>query len=333
MTLLFLFAGLAFHHRSSPTAALDLLAGLALELDRAKLKVNPAPAVFVAEALGLCLAKKVLPDELATGFRQTCLDAIADAVEVKARQTLGLCLGHLGDPRIKDLRDPRAYVEVPAGVYVYGDQNEKLRIEAPFLLSRYPVTNSQYRVFMDAGGYANRRWWSDEGWTWLQQTGVTEPAYWQVRRWNGPNQPVVGVSFWEAQACCHWARARLPNEREWEAAARGPQGYDYPWGGQWEDGICNSREAGLGVTSPVGLFLRAAQTQFGLEDLAGNCLEWCDNFYSPDKREDGSPRVLRGGAFWFVAGDLRSSDRVGIQPVYRNRNVGFRCVLAAPRQP
>jgi len=118
LTLLFLFAGLAFHHRSSPTGALDLLAGLALEFDRAKLKINPAPAVFVAEALGLCLAKKVLPDERATRFRRTCLDAIADAVEVKARQSLGLCLGRLGDPRIDDRRDPVAYVEGPPGVYV-----------------------------------------------------------------------------------------------------------------------------------------------------------------------------------------------------------------------
>jgi len=333
LTLLFLFAGLAFHHRSSPTAALDLLAGLARELDRAKLKVNPAPAVFVAEALGLCLAKKALPDELATRFRRTCLDAIADAVEVKARQTLGLCLGRLGDPRIADLRDPRAYVEVPAGVYICGDQNKKFRIEAPFLLSRYPVTNSQYRVFMDAGGYAKRDWWSDEGWAWLQQASVTEPAFWQVRRWNVANQPVVGVSFWEAQACCRWAGGRLPSDLEWEAAARGPQGYEYPWGGTWEDGICNSVEAGLGVTSPVGLFPRSAQAPLGLDDMAGNCWEWCDDIYSEDSREGGSPRVLRGGAFWYEAWFLRSANRNWFEPGLRNGDIGFRCVLAARHQP
>ncbi len=334
LTLLFLFAGLAFHHRSSPTAALDLLAGLARELDRAKLKVNPAPAVFVAEALGLCLTKKALPDELATGFRRTCLDAIADAVEVKARQTLGLCLGRLGDPRIADLRDPKAYVEVPAGVYVYGNQNEKLRIEAPFLLSRYTVTNSQYRVFMDAGGYANRRWWSDEGWAWLQQAGVTEPALWQDRRWNVANQPVVGVSFWEAQACCRWAGGRLPTEREWEAAARGPQGYEYPWSGRWEDGICNSYEAKLGVTSSVGLFPRSAQAQLGLEDLAGNCWEWCDDFgFEENKREVWSPRVLCGGAFDVEGWGLRSTVRFRIVPQFHEMDIGFRCVLAARRQP
>ncbi|HYN79463.1 MAG TPA: SUMF1/EgtB/PvdO family nonheme iron enzyme [Lamprocystis sp. (in: g-proteobacteria)] len=156
---------------------------------------------------------------------------------------------------------------------------------------------------------------------------------WQERRWNVPNQPVIGISFWEAQACCRWAGGRLPTEREWEAAARGPQGYEYPWGGQWEDGICNSNEAGLGVTSPVGLFPRSAQAQLGLEDLAGNCWEWCDDFYDEDKREGGSPRVLRGGAFGFEAGFLRSTFRVGDEPGDRGRNVGFRCVLAARRQP
>ena len=58
--------------------------------------------------------------------------------------------------------------------------------------------------------------------------GVTEPLYWQDRRFNTPNQPVVGVSFFEAEACCAWAGGRLPSEQEWEAAARGPEGHDTP---------------------------------------------------------------------------------------------------------
>ncbi|WP_020502879.1 SUMF1/EgtB/PvdO family nonheme iron enzyme [Lamprocystis purpurea] len=332
-TLLFLFAARVFGLRNAQWG-LDLLTGLAAGLDRAQTKDNPAPAVFVAEALELCLAKEyAIPDDFADGFRRTCLDAIADAVEVKARQTLGLCLGRLVDPRIADLREPRAYVEVPAGVYVYGDQNEKFPIEAPFLLSRYPVTNSQYRAFMDDAGYTNRKWWSDAGWAWLQQTGVTEPDAWQERRWNAPNQPVIGVSFWEAQACCRWAGGRLPTEREWEAAARGPQGYEYPWGDPWEDGICNSHETGLGVTSPVGLFPRSAQAPLGLEDMAGNCWEWCDDFYYEDQRDSGSPRVVRGGAFDREARYLRSSDRIWVDPEDRNWVIGFRCVLAARRQP
>ena len=119
--------------------------------------------------------------------------------------------------------------------------------------------------------------------TWLQRRKSPSPAFWHDRRWNAPNQPVVGVSFWEAEACCAWAGGRLPQEQEWEAAARGREGHAYPWGNDWQDGICNTGEAGLGVTSPVGLFPRARQAELGIEDLAGNVWEWCGSLYDPSE--------------------------------------------------
>ena len=188
-----------------------------------------------------------------------------------------MCLGRLGDPRIPSLRDPSAYVEVPAGTYPYGDEKETLiKIAASFRLSRYPVTNRQFQDFLEEKGYEKQQWWSDAGWAWLQSEGVTEPALWRDRRWNSPNQPVVGVSFWEAEACSKWAGGRLPREEEWEAAPRGSGGSVYPWGNDWVDGICNTLEAGLGVTSPVGLFPGSRQAECGIEDLAGNVWEWCE---------------------------------------------------------
>lgn len=340
-TLLFLFAAQVFNYRDAQWG-LDLLSGLAAGLDRAAVRSNPAPAVLVAEALELCVAKAyAIPEALAEGFRRTCLDAIADEIQPQSRQALGLCLGRLGDPRIADLRDPAAYTEVPAGDYVYGKRDEPLRIDTPFLLSRYPVTNGQYRAFLEDGGYDAPAHWSAEGWAWRQAEGVTEPCYWQSGRWNTPNQPVVGVSFWEADACCRWAGGRLPTEREWEAAARGPEGCPYPWCGEWEHGICNNRYAGLGATSPVGLFPRARQARLALDDLAGNCWEWCDSFFYDDRRDPDEARVLRGGAFDGGPEDLRSSfrdwnwfgDWLRYYPRNRYRNIGFRCVLAPPRQP
>ena len=322
-TLLFLFAAQIFN--KDPEWGLTLLGRLIEEQDRATVKANPAPAVFIGEALEVCLAKGYrVADTLAERFRRLSLEAIEDEIEVHVRQALGLVLGRLGDPRIRDLRDPEAYVEVPAGTYPYGDERETAEIETPFLLGRYPVTNSQCRAFLDDGGYGNRDWWSEAGWAWLRKEGVTE--LWRNRRWNGPSQPVVGVSFWEAEACCRWAGGRLPREREWEAAARGPEGLTYPWGNDWQDGICNSEEAGLGVTSPVGLFPRSGQARLGLEDLAGNVWEWCDDRY------DSSTRVLRGGSFYIWSGILRASCRFRIGPENRNRNNGFRCVLGPPRQ-
>ena len=325
-TLLFLFAAqIAIRDAQW---GLNLLQRLIADQDRTVVKANPAPAVFIAEALELCVAKKyAVPDRLTEDFRRLVLAAIEEEIELQWRQALGLCLGRVGDPRIFDLRDARAYVEVPAGTYPYGAEGEEVKIEVPFLLGKYPVTNSQYRAFMEDGGYAKREYWSAAGWAWREKQGVTEPRLWRDRRLNGPNQPVAAVSFWEADACCRWAGGRLPNEREWEAAARGREGFAYTWGNDWEDGICNSREAGLGVTSAVGLFPRSRQARFGLEDLAGNVWEWCNDVVGR------SSRVLRGGSYFVTYWDLRASFRIGYRPEDKDWFIGFRCVLAPPRQP
>jgi formylglycine-generating enzyme required for sulfatase activity len=306
---------------------LDLLGGLIGRQNSAAVKANPAPAAFIAEALELCLAKGYrLPEALAESSRLLSLNAIDDEVEVQARQALGLCLGRLGDPRILDLRDAGAYIEVPAGAYPHGEEGKTVEIGVPFLLGRYPVTNGQYRAFLDEGGYGDPKWWSDAGWAWLKEEGVTEPLYWRDRRWNGPNQPVIGVSFWEAEACCAWAGGRLPQEHEWEAAARGPEGCEYPWCGGWEDGICNSYEAGLGVTSPVGLFPRSRQARLGLEDLAGNVWEWCQ----PPSEETNGPRVLCGGSWYDHRDGARCAHRYRDFPSNRCEFIGFRMVCSSP---
>jgi len=127
-------------------------------------KANPAPAVFIAEALDLCLAKNYgVPEELKETFRQLALNAIEDEVELQARRALGLTLGRVGDPRIIDLRDAqgnvdlRAYVEVPAGTYPYGEEGRTVEIRQPFWIGRYPVTNQQFVAFITSGGYDDRQ--------------------------------------------------------------------------------------------------------------------------------------------------------------------------------
>jgi len=331
-TLLFLFSALVVNR--DPQQGLDLLGSLAGRLSRDSVRENPAPATLIAQGIELALAKEYrLPAPLTDGFRRLCLAAIEDEIPVQERLTLGLCLGQLGDPRVLDLTDPATYVEVPAGNYPFGDEDDQVTLPEPLLLSRYPVTNAQYRAFIEASGYQNPEWWSEGGWAWREESNAQEPDRWKNPHWNAPNLPVVGVSFWEAEACCAWAGGRLPTEQEWEAAARGPQGCEYPWCGEWEDGICNSNKAGLGRTSPVGLFPRSRQATLGLEDLAGNVWEWCDSFYDRGGDDAAVPRVLRGGAFNGGAGDLRASFRGWVGPVFRGGSVGFRCVLAPRRQP
>jgi hypothetical protein len=209
-TLIFLFAGRI--GAKTPRWGTDLLARLIAELDRGAVRANPALAAFVAEALDLCLAKNyAVPEELKEAFRGVALHAIEDEVELQARHALGLTLGRVGDPRIVDLRyfqdnvDSRAYVEVPAGTYPHGEEGRTVEIRQPFWIGRYPVTNQQFAAFIAAGGYGDRQWWSNEGRAWLKDEEAAEPRYWHNRRWNAPNQPVVGVSFWEAEAFCAWA--------------------------------------------------------------------------------------------------------------------------------
>ncbi len=166
----------------------------------------------------------------------------------------------------------------------------------------------------------------------LQCRGMADAGELNDRRWNAPNQPVVGISFWEAEACCAWAGGRLPREQEWEAAARGPEGCEYPWCGDWEDGICNSNEAGLGVTSPVGLFPRSRQARLGLEDLAGNVWEWCGSELSDsdDTKDSNAPRVLRGGSCVIDQDLARCAARDWDDPNLRYNVVGFRVLCSSP---
>ncbi len=280
-------------------------------------------AIVLGDCLEILVGRKsAVPPELREFFQDVVMRAIEQEIAVKDRHTLAVALGRLGDPRIvKDLRvhghpdEHPGYVKIPAGDYYYGDDKERIHIDEPFWLSRYPVTNSQYAVFMDEKGYERREFWSEGGWRWREKERVLEPRFWRHPAFNASNQPVVGVSWWEAEAFTKWTGGKLPTERQWEAAARGPQGYVYPWGDEWEDGLCNSMEAGLGGTSAVGIFPRDRSMPFGVEDMAGNVWEWCAD-------EVATVRVIRGGSWGCSARGCRAADRTrerAVRPGLRSR--------------
>ena len=137
------------------------------------------------------------------------------------------------DPR------PGTYLRVPAGDFWRGSDPpeggppEQPRLRArtsAFEIGLVPVTVREFARFV-AGGYVRRELWSEAGWEWRTREKIDRPRFWEDEAWRaylGPNQPVVGVSWYEAEAFARFAGARLPAEAEWERAARGEDGRRYP---------------------------------------------------------------------------------------------------------
>ena len=203
------------------------------------------------------------------------------------------------------------WVEIPAGEFLYGENKQKQYIRKAFLIGKYPVTNAQYKRFLDAN------------------PAHPVPADWdKAGRVYPPGKekhPLVYVSWNDAQAFCKWAGCRLPTEVEWEKAARGADGRTYPWGEDWVAGkYCNSSEAGIGGITPIDEFPESA-SPYGVWDMSGNVEEWTDS-----KHESGDLRVLRGGTWYFIGNGVRASNRVRNNPSSSSHYLGFRCSRSLP---
>jgi formylglycine-generating enzyme required for sulfatase activity len=289
--------------------------------------------------------------------RETTADTPAAAAEASREQNLG--------PRTNP-RDGAEMVLIPPGEFLMGSDPEEIdRIwkqfnwngdekqftkgEQPahrvrvdgFWMYRHDVTVAQYRKFCDATG---RPMPAPPAWGWTD------------------THPVVNVSWEDARAYCSWAGGRLPYEAEWEYAARGGQ---TGLGGRprtvfvWGDALPRDRVANLAdasfkqsryynpgfhlfdgyddghtYTSPVGVF---PPNGFGLHDMAGNVLQWCEDwfgegYYRDSPRENprgpssGQRRVLRGGAYDTTPTITRISRRLSNRPDIRHDEKGFRCV-------
>ncbi len=212
-------------------------------------------------------------------------------------------------------------VEVPSGEFLYGDDKQTEKIEKPFLIDVYPVTNAQFAKFIKQGGYENEVYWSKEGWEWKRKSSIIEPRLWKDKKWNQPDYPVVGVSFYEAEAYAKWADKRLPTEKEWERAARGTDGRIYPWGNEFDKDKCNSEESGIGKTTKVTKY-PGGISPVGCYDMAGNVWEWTDSWFDKDKVQ----KVLRGGSWSIDHSNIRCAGRFGYFPDDWFHVMGFRCI-------
>jgi iron(II)-dependent oxidoreductase len=244
--------------------------------------------------------------------------------------TLGV--DELSEPHSLDNERPAHVVDVPS-----------------FRIGRVPVTNAEWRQFIDDGGYQQSRWWSERGWAYRQQAGLVAPQYWNadgtrtrfghVEAIPG-DEPVQHVTYFEAQAYAAWAGARLPSEIEWEKAcawdpATGSR-RRFPWGASEPTaGLANLGGDAL-RPAPVGAY-PAGASAYGAEQLLGDVWEWTSSALRPwpgftpmiyerytQPFFDGDYRVLRGGSWAVAAGILRPSFRNWDHPIRRQIFSGVR---------
>lgn len=320
------------------------------------------------------LAQALVPVVEGATLRRGSGPALPAAERVRA----GVYLGSLGDPRpgVRDL--PPAMVRISGGTFVLGsaaaeaervgkaleqhylaqgDPDRAKRARAwsrdeindqpltlpTFEIARYPLTNAQYKLFIDAGGYdPDAPWWQADpdarAWLlrddvateglqpWQRRTRKDRPELWEDPNFGivRPNHPVVGVSWFEAAAFCRWLTQQLddgsvyclPSEAEWEYAARRATRRTFPWGEAEPDSErCNFAEI-YGGTSAVGCFAPGATPEDGIHDLAGNVWEWTRSEYRPypydpaDGREGATETsqkqfTLRGGSWHTHRGRIR----------------------------
>jgi hypothetical protein len=202
---------------------------------------------------------------------------------------------------------PDGFAWVPPGEYIlggqYGVEVQIARLEEGFFIARTPVTNAKYARF-------------------VAETGHKVPKHWKGK-WppgESANHPVVYVTWHDAAAYAEWAGLRLPTEEEWEKAARGYDGREYPWGDGFDESRCNTAESGIGATMSVGQYSPRGDSPYGLQDAAGNVWEWTQS-------EVGSGyRVVRGGSWLSAQLDARCTCRVWFDPDGSRDYLGFRCV-------
>jgi formylglycine-generating enzyme required for sulfatase activity len=285
---------------------------------------------------------------------------------ILARITLIYCSENSANSKTSQSSDNFVWCHIAAGDYTWGKNSSIQTIDYDYQIMKYELTNSQYLSFLqeayasgkikvsDGGdivqGYYSGDEYYPEGYYDFYSLGDnrSENNYGRIS-WNGEtfvvnvpagynegdfdDHPVVFVTWFGALAFADYYGLRLPTEQEWEKAARGNTGQEYPWGNALsadKANYRNSEDPWDNGTTPVGYYNGQNKTSdspspYGVYDMCGNVYDWTDSWYG---ESNPSYRIIRGG-YWYnfsVHPYLRSWYRVNNNPAGSDYNVGFRCV-------
>ncbi|MGP3980568.1 SUMF1/EgtB/PvdO family nonheme iron enzyme [Streptomyces sp. KR80] len=219
--------------------------------------------------------------------------------------------GASGLPKQHQIRHPgdgKQMALVGAGIFLCGPGNTPVWLPG-YYIDVFPVTNSDYSRFVAA-------------------TSHRPPQHWPKGRCPDSlyDHPVVFVTWHDASAYAAWAGKELPTSQQWEKAARGPLGDVYPWGNQPTPAKCNSRESGIGKTTPVSHY-HSGVSPYGVYDLCGNTWEWSSTQSEPDRYE------LKAGAFTSPFSRATPSAFNDASAQMMDDDTGFRCCTPAEGIP
>ena len=238
-------------------------------------------------------------------------------------------------PQVNDLLPMLQWCDIPHGTVTISsvvgadeDFGEKTEQVDNFVMSKYPVTNAQFDIFVKAqDGYKNPRWWSssEHAKRWFASgEGQAEPLF------KGETQPRENVNWYEALAFANWLsnmlkmKITLPTVAQWQRAAKGDDDRYFPWGDDYQEEHCNTLETGLKTTTPVDRYHKGL-SPYGVYDMAGNIWEWTLNTAVAEGGRDFR-RAVVGGSYVSPCDRAQTSFRYYLDPQVRYSSIGIRLV-------